>query len=392
MPSIFLLNGLLKGLLNDASTLVEMTEQSYESEGLLQKLLADHPSVLAGDQFDGAEPKRWLLIRQEAGVPAEDVGTDRWSLDHLFVDQNGIPTLVEVKRSTDNRIRREVVGQMFDYAANAVVYWPERQIRTRYEEDCARRDENPDKKLARFLRLADDPDSQKVGINRFWIEVDSNLRAGRIRMVFVADTIPRELRRIVEFLNEQMNPAEVLAIEIKQFSGPGVTTLVPTIIGQTAQAAAIRESKTRTPKQWDFDTFFEALRVRKGEQVCRIAADLLKSFHTLLPVVRWGQGSADGSCFLGLTHKEKTVYLFLIYTYGRVEVQFQRMLSCPPFDLDAKRIEWRDRLNQMPGLSKFGPEVITTRPAFDIVLLENPDALAKFYDAIEWAVTEIKRL
>ena len=162
MPSIFLLNGLLKGLLNDASTLVEMTEQSYESEGLLQKLLADNSGVLAGDQFEGAEPKRLLLICQEAGVPEKDAGIDRWSLDHLFVDQNGIPTLVEVKRSTDSRIRREVVGQMFDYAANAVVYWPESQIRTRYEDGCERRGEDPDRRLAEFLRLADDLDSQEV--------------------------------------------------------------------------------------------------------------------------------------------------------------------------------------------------------------------------------------
>jgi hypothetical protein len=33
-------------------------------------------------------------------------------------DQNAVPTLVEVKRSSDTRIRREVVGQMLDYAAN----------------------------------------------------------------------------------------------------------------------------------------------------------------------------------------------------------------------------------------------------------------------------------
>ena len=61
----------------------------------------------------------------------------------------------------------------------------------------------------------------------------------------MADLIPPTLRRIVEFLNGQMDPAEVLAIEIKQFAGSGVTTLVPTVIGQTAQAVAIRESKTR---------------------------------------------------------------------------------------------------------------------------------------------------
>lgn len=66
---------------------------------------------------------------------AEDAGS-RWSLDHLFLDQEGIPTLIEVKRSTDTRIRREVVGQMLDYAANAVVYWPVEELRARFEPRC----------------------------------------------------------------------------------------------------------------------------------------------------------------------------------------------------------------------------------------------------------------
>ncbi len=62
-------------------------------------------------------------------------------------------------------------------------------------------------------------------MDRYWKLVDTNLKAGRVRLVFVADSIPPELRRVVEFLNSQMNPAEVLAIEIKQFVGSGVRTL-----------------------------------------------------------------------------------------------------------------------------------------------------------------------
>ena len=100
--------------------LVPMTEQPYESEDLLQQLLARHPQLLAGDQ-DSASLRRWLLISREMAVPDVQDGPGRWSLDHLFIDQDGIPTLVGVKRSTDTRIRREVVGQMLDYAANAVL-------------------------------------------------------------------------------------------------------------------------------------------------------------------------------------------------------------------------------------------------------------------------------
>lgn len=63
-----------------------------------------------------------------------------------------------------------------------------------------------------------------------------NLRAGRIRMVFVADVIYPELKRIVEFLNAQMSPAEVIALEIKHYTGQGPRTLVPRLIGRTAEA------------------------------------------------------------------------------------------------------------------------------------------------------------
>jgi hypothetical protein len=62
-------------------------------------------------------------------------------------------------------------------------------------------------------------------------------------MVFVADIIPKELRRIVEFLNSQMSSAEVLAVEIRQYVGQGLKTLVPRVIGLTAEAEARKGTK-----------------------------------------------------------------------------------------------------------------------------------------------------
>ena len=65
------------------------------------------------------------------------MGGGRWSIDHLFLEQDAIPTLVEVKRSSDTRIRREVVGQMLDYAANGVRYWADGALRQLFERTCA---------------------------------------------------------------------------------------------------------------------------------------------------------------------------------------------------------------------------------------------------------------
>jgi hypothetical protein len=52
------------------------------------------------------------------------------------VDEAGVPTLVEVKRSSDTRARREVVAQILDYAANSAASWNGEMLRTWFEQSC----------------------------------------------------------------------------------------------------------------------------------------------------------------------------------------------------------------------------------------------------------------
>lgn len=224
-------------LLQPDNSLLRMNEQPYESEDLLQELLATHSDLLAGDQIDAGNPRQWLFISREIGIPNEEGGSDRWSGDHLFLDQDAIPTFVETKRSSDTRTRREVVAQMLDYAANATTYWTVSRMREIHAQSCAELGQGPEEQLRE--RFDDEIDAEQ-----FWAQAEENLRTGRVRMLFVADRIPTELRRIVEFLNVQMNPAEVLALEVKQYvglTGDGfLRTLVPRVIGQTE---VIREKK-----------------------------------------------------------------------------------------------------------------------------------------------------
>jgi hypothetical protein len=122
---------------------------------------------------------------------------------------------------------------MLDYAANAVRYWPVETIRERFEATSQEHGQEPDIVVGEFISCnADDG-----AIGRFWETVETNLRAGRIRLIFAADGIPPELRRVIAFLNEQMNPAEVLGIEIRQYVGTGVRTLVPSVIRSTKRAS-----------------------------------------------------------------------------------------------------------------------------------------------------------
>src|SRR5690348_15668513 len=99
-------------ILNADNELVPVRQGPYESEERLQEFLARCPDLLSGGQINPESPRRWLLVRREGGIPNAEAASDRWAVDHVFLDQDAVPTLVEVKRSSDTRIRREVVGQM----------------------------------------------------------------------------------------------------------------------------------------------------------------------------------------------------------------------------------------------------------------------------------------
>jgi hypothetical protein len=358
--------------------LVEMKEQPYDTENVLQELLAKYPNLLAGDQMDGAAPRRWLLISREMGVPSEEQGGDRWSLDHLFLDQDAIPTLIEVKRSSDTRIRREVIGQLLDYAANAVVYWPVEAVRARFEECCRQGGPDPARDIETLLGPGADMES-------FWQRVKTNLQAGRIRMVFVADVIPPELRRVVEFLNSQMDPAEVLAVEIKQFVGQGLKTLVPRVIGLTSEA----ERKKGAEKQWDEASFFEDLRQRRGQKEVEAARGILAWAKKCVPRIWWGKGKRDGSFFPMLDHNGEKYHVTAVWTYGRATIPFKMMLNRKPFDDETKRLELRDRFNKIPGI-KIPADAISLYPSVPLSALTTEVAMKEFLAVLDWYIAEVK--
>jgi hypothetical protein len=241
--------------LRHGTAFVPMREQRYEAESVLQALIADHPQILGEDET--GQGSEWLLVTREAGITDQSEGADRWSLDHLFLDRGGVPTLVEVKRSRDTRARREVVAQMLEYAANGPVFWNVELLRTWFEAECERQGIEPQARLEGFGVA--DPDA-------YWETVKTNLAAERIRLVFVADEISPELRNILEFLNRQMSETEVFAIEVKQYvdADGERQTIVPQVIGRTEAAKAAKSGARRPTRQWDEHSLLGEIRRQAG--------------------------------------------------------------------------------------------------------------------------------
>ena len=363
--------------------LVRMDEQPYDSESLLQELLAKYPNLLAGDQMDNARPRRWLLIQREAALASEEDGASRWSIDHLFLDQDGIPTIVEVKRSSDTRIRREVVGQMLDYAANAVVYWPIEKIRSMFESHCEAAGKNDEQELMDFLAGEGDEES-------FWSQVKTNFEAGRIRLLFVADEIPAELRRIVEFLNDQMKSAEVLAVEIKQFTGQGLKTLVPRVIGMTAEAERAKSAGGRREfRDWDEAVFFDALQQNVNANLVVVARKLAAWGKVKTSGIRFGSGTKIGALMPFLEHNGEDAQCFKVRTDGNLQIPFQFHKHLKVFAKREMREMLRQKLNQISGIS-ISIEDLDEHPKFDLKLLAGEKALEQFIGAFDWFIEQAR--
>lgn len=370
-------------IIDNNQQLREMEARDYDDEDLLQTMLADHPDLLAGHQINEQEPRRWMLVAREMGVPDAEGGANRWSLDHLFLDQDGIPTLVEVKRAADTRIRREVVGQMFDYAANALLHWPLETVERSFEATCQSKDLDPDVVVAGLLGLQPEAEEE---IEAYWTAVENNLKNGRLRLIFLADRIPIELRRIIEFLNEQMHSTEVLGVELRQFADDELKVITPRVVGQTTAAEKAKQTKGI---QWDEPLFINNLQENRGDEDVKVAAAIMEWARSKGLRELWGKGKRFGSLTpiyddsVGNSHS-----LFRMYSEGSLELYFQWYKRHPPFDTVEKRLELMEKLNDIPGIS-LTRDVITRRPSVPLAIFRDEENLKTFLSIYEWYISQI---
>jgi len=229
----------------DNTNLVPMSERTMR-EGLFGKTLEDsfqallekHPEVIPGKQISpGSEdPPRFLLLRREMPV-------NGWSLDHLFVDQHGMLTLVEAKLKENAESRRAVIGQIIEYASNAKKEWANGVVRQSATAFYLDRGRDIDEALREHI-------SDDLDIDEFWNRVDLNLREGRIRLIIAGDEIRVEVRRMIEYLNDRMPEVNVLGLEIKCYGESEATlVMVPRIVGQT-QASIDRSAAVGKLVRW----------------------------------------------------------------------------------------------------------------------------------------------
>ena len=362
-------------LKDENGNLTTLKETAYSSEDVFQKLLEDYPALLTGEGEE--ENGKWVLLSREMGVPEYDGGSSQWFLDHLFVDKNATPILVEVKRSTDTRIRREVVGQMLDYAANATLYWDIEDIKKKFEDNGG--------------NIVEEYGFDDGDVEKFWKDFENNLRLAKIKLIFVADQIPSTLLRIIEFLNNQMVNTEVLGIEIKQYVENGKRQiLVPKVLGQTLQANITKKTEKR---KWDRESFLEDVTNVGGSNQAKLLDKLLDECESIGCTFWYGEGKDHASVMImHVDSKGKKHYFVRVPVHSKdVRLEFQFAYFIRPFDNEELRVCRKDKLENALGI-KVDEQRADKYPSYPLGLLEDDEKYTAFVAYLKWMLEEIKKV
>lgn len=152
-------------------------------EADIQQLVHEHPSVLPIEEIDPTF-KGAVSICRELRTPAGPI-------DNLLVTPSGLPVLVECKLWRNPEGRREVVGQILDYAKE-LSRWTQSDLQ---REANIRLGSTGNVLLEKVRAVA--PETDEIAFND---ALSSNLRRGRFLLLIVGDGIREGVEAIAEYL------------------------------------------------------------------------------------------------------------------------------------------------------------------------------------------------
>lgn len=261
---------------------------AYDNEQALQSLLERSPDLLPGSSGQA------MAVVSE--LPVAGVG----SADLAAVDPARLVTIIECKLRANPDIRRQVVGQVFAYAAGLWGHSYEA-----FDQAFASR------AGATLAECVAHLGAEGWDEESFRAAVAENLTRGRFRLVIAVDEITEELMRVVLYLNEHTSPdLQVLALELRYVADHGMEILFPTVYGgQSSTPKAVAQ-------EWNEVTVFAALARFCSPDGLEAARRLYNFAKKSGAAFNWGVASLP-SLTARLTVLGKPISAFTIYEWPR---------------------------------------------------------------------------
>jgi len=358
-----------KILLIDGGKVTPLSETEFTGEGTLQDYLEEYPTLIPlADIVEGASDLI-CIGREVAAGPG--------SIDLLCIDKDGLLTVVETKLRRNREARREVIGQIIEYASY-VSQWTADDIYRIASEYFAKSTKVSESYKGKTL----DAIMKEIGGEEFVDEdfrsrIGQNLRDGRIRLIIAVDELIEPLRATVTFLNSHSN-FDVLLLQVTDFQeSQAKKVLVPLLFGYSTKSAG----GSRAAKHWDEVSFLADTKEKCEPKVAASITKLYEFTKEHADEISWGKGAMSGSFAFRKYRHGTPVSIFTVASNGLGSLNFGELVGKGVKE-DALRT-FRATLNKIPGFN-IAEEVIRPGkyPSIRAEILAKQDSLKKFQDAV----------
>lgn len=285
-------------------TWLPVESAKYSAEKELQDLLQKTPSLISLEELHPGSQPLYAAV--------SEFGVSTGSIDLLAFNVQGDIAIVECKLASNPDMKRLVIGQVLEYAANL---W-----NMSYEQLDEKVKAKTGQPLAALMQGAfSTPDLEEV----FRDHIKQALETGQFILIIVVDEITEELARIVNYLNICGKPAFSLgALEMQRYKNHEIEMLVPHVLS----TPKIKTTNTTTQsRKWDETSFFQEFQSRHPKEVVATAYDLYQ--WSLINASNVPFGSAPtGSFMFHLSQANRpSSNIFCVYTNGFLTMNFVYM-------------------------------------------------------------------
>jgi len=354
----------------DSVRVIEQTRYATEQE--LQDFLINYPSLMPLDEAE-ANPLPLLPIGREVPVASGFI-------DVLYLDASGLLTIAETKLKRNPEARRDVIGQILEYAAG-IATWSDQNLVAQAESFLSSEYAPGQYKGLTFEAAVNKLGAQaateverQIDVASLRAKIGDALRNGQVRLIVAVDEIHDSLKATITFLNTHSN-FDIYLLQLIRFeSGDGKEIFIPNLFGYASKV------KPSSPirRQWDLGTFLADLEnLPKRETIDTVKA-LYAFADSEADAVWWGRGATEGSFTFHYIVNDQRLSLFTATTKGHIWVNFVWMKGrVSSADIKA----FREDLNAIDGVH-FSEHAENGNPGLSVSALAKPESLELFEDAV----------
>jgi ribosomal protein L18 len=295
---------------------VSFTQKTFD-EYQIQELIRTNPDILPVDEIESVFSPLISIGRE--------VPTNAGSIDNLYLSSQGYLILVETKLWRNPEARREVVGQIIDYAKE-ISKWSFKQL----EDQVRSYNQKYRNANLGIVETLEQELGEEVDETSIIEAISQNIQRGRFLLLIVGDGIHKSVEDMVEFLAQTPQLQFTLAlVELQIYEFEDKSRLImPQIVTRTKEITRavvkieakeissikveVVEGETDPEKK-----FFNDLGKSVTPELVTFAKSLIKDMEILGCIVEWHSASYVMKLPAPNGHK-LNLSIVGVYKYGQV--------------------------------------------------------------------------